>query len=58
MATLTERDTKKDVKASKTHDDFDMYLKEQRLKTTFNGVEVAEFASYKKFLGINKNIKK
>ena len=35
-------------------DEFDMYLKKQCLKTTFNGIEFDTFNWYKNILGFNK----
>ena len=35
-------------------DEFDMYLKKQCLKTTFNGIELDTFNWYKNILGFNK----
>jgi len=50
MITLLSKDTKKDVQIN--NDDFNRYLKEQRVKTTFNGIEVAAFSWYKRILGL------
>lgn len=33
-------------------DEFDNYIKRQRVKTTFNGLEVEKFSWYKKVLGL------
>ena len=58
MVTLADRDTGKllDKKIEKDslrgNDDFERYLSEQRLRTTFNGTEVAAFSWYKKLLGL------
>ena len=49
MVTLIERNMTKDLFQS-TKDEFEKYLKEQRLKTTFNGIEVADFSRYRKLL--------
>ncbi len=37
---------------SKFNDEFEMYLKNQCLKTTFNGLELETFSWYKKVLGL------
>jgi hypothetical protein len=42
----------KPKKKSGLNDEFERYLDRQRGVTTFNGIQVAEFASYKKYLGI------
>lgn len=34
------------------NDEFDNYLKRQRVKTTFNGLEIETFSWYKKVLGL------
>ena len=34
------------------NNEFEKYLIEQRTCTTFNGIEVAEFSWYKRFLGL------
>ena len=34
------------------NDEFDNYLKQQRVKTTFNGTELESFSWYKKALGL------
>jgi hypothetical protein len=58
MVTLVDRDTGKllDTKiennSARRNDDFEKYLSEQRLRTTFNGTEVAAFSWYKKLLGL------
>ena len=40
------------IKENKTIDEFENYLKNQCLKTTFNGIEVETFSWYKKVLGL------
>jgi hypothetical protein len=52
MVTTVERKEKKEVLQKSKKDDFEKYLNQQCLKTTFNGIEVAEFSWYKKVLGI------
>lgn len=37
---------------SKNMDEFEIYLKNQCMKTTFNGIEIESFSWYKKMLGI------
>ena len=49
MATLVKT---KSAKKQDLSDEFEEYIKKQRLSTTFNGMEVAGFSSYKKLLGI------
>jgi len=48
MATLVE---KKKETYSLTNEDFEKYLTDQKSNATFNGIEVEEFAWYKKLLG-------
>ncbi len=36
----------------KYNDEFEQYLKNQCMKTTFNGIEIESFSWYKKMLGI------
>ena len=38
--------------SSRVSEEFDNYLIEQRIKTTFNGIEVAAFSWYKRLLGL------
>ena len=49
VATVTE--TKKTVKST-FNDEFENYLKKQRVKTTFNGSELESISWYKKALGL------
>ena len=49
MATLTNIKTNK---KTGLNDEFEKYLDKQRGYTTFNGIEVAKFSSYKKLLGL------
>jgi hypothetical protein len=49
---LTTEVTKKKSTKSKFNDEFENYLKNQCLKTTFNGVELETFSWYKKILGL------
>ena len=51
MATLVTPTTDKTIK-SKFNDEFENYLKNQCLKTTFNGIELETFSWYKKVLGL------
>lgn len=48
--TISEKEIKK-VK-SKFTDEFEIYLKNQCTKTTFNGTELESFTWYKKVLGL------
>lgn len=50
MVIILNRDIEKEV-FPHVNDEFEKYLTEQRLKTTFNGIEVAAFSWYKKLLG-------
>ena len=43
---------KKQTTKSKNEDEFEIYLKNQCMKTTFNGIEIESFSWYKKALGI------
>ncbi len=57
MKILTKEKTQvsKGVKTegmSKSQDEFQSYLTEQTVKTTFNGLEVSTFSWYKDVLGI------
>ena len=36
----------------KYNDEFEQYLKNQCMETTFNGIEIESFSWYKKMLGI------
>ena len=44
--------TTKTKKKNCLYDEFERYLDKQRGYTTFNGIEVAKFSSYKKLLGL------
>lgn len=50
--TITVTETKKAVKST-FNDEFETYLKKQRVKTTFNGSELESFSWYKKALGLS-----
>ena len=52
MTVLISKTTKKKNSKSKFNDEFENYLKNQCLKTTFNGIEVETFSWYKKVLGL------
>ena len=43
---------KKKTTKQANQDEFELYLKNQCMKTTFNGIEVESFAWYKKMLGV------
>lgn len=49
MATLINTNSPKKVGLN---DEFERYLDKQRVFTTFNGTEVADFSLYKKLLGL------
>ncbi len=49
---LTTELTKEKMTKSKFNDEFENYLKNQCLKTTFNGIELETFSWYKKVLGL------
>lgn len=51
METLTKVTSPKKTK-SKFNDEFEAYLKQQYMKTTFNGSELESFSWYKKVLGL------
>lgn len=53
MVALIDRKVEKKALKLIKGDEFQKYLSEQCLKTTFNGIEVAEFSWYKKLLGLN-----
>ncbi len=52
MVALAEKLQVKSPVKSKFNDEFQSYLKQQCLKTTFNGVELETFSWYKKVLGL------
>lgn len=57
MKTLTKEKTQvsnvtKTEEVTKSQDEFQSYLTEQMVKTTFNGLEVSTFSWYKDVLGI------
>ena len=52
MTVLASKTTKEIRIKSKFNDDFENYLKNQCLKTTFNGLEIETFSWYKKVLGL------
>ncbi len=49
---MTSSKAKKDSNKQSNEDEFEMYLKNQCMKTTFNGIEIESFSWYKKMLGI------
>ena len=49
---MTSTKEKKDSNKQSNEDEFEMYLKNQCMKTTFNGIEIESFSWYKKMLGI------
>ena len=52
MTVLVSETIKQKSTKSKFNDEFENYLKNQCLKTTFNGVELETFSWYKKVLGL------
>lgn len=52
MTVLASKVTKEKRSKSKFNDEFENYLKNQCLKTTFNGIEIETFSWYKKVLGL------
>ncbi len=49
---MTSSKAKKEQKKHSNEDEFELYLKNQCMKTTFNGIEIESFAWYKKMLGV------
>ena len=58
MTVLASETIKRKSQKSKFNDEFENYLKNQCLKTTFNGIEVETFSWYKKVLGLVQQTKK
>ena len=58
MTVLASETIKRKSQKSKFNDEFVNYLKNQCLKTTFNGIEVETFSWYKKVLGLVQQTKK
>ena len=52
MTVLASETIKPKTTKSKFNDEFENYLENQCLKTTFNGIEVETFSWYKKVLGL------
>ncbi len=52
MTVLVSETTQDKSIKSKFNDEFENYLKNQCLKTTFNGIELETFSWYKKVLGL------
>ena len=52
MTVLASEMAKSKNTKSKFNDEFESYLKNQCLKTTFNGIELETFSWYKKVLGL------
>ena len=50
-ATVTKATNSKKTR-SKFNDEFERYLKQQYMKTTFNGTELESFTWYRKVLGL------
>lgn len=49
---MTSSKAKKDSKKNSNEDEFELYLRNQCMKTTFNGIEIESFSWYKKMLGM------
>ncbi len=52
MTVLVSKTKKEKRTKSKFNDEFENYLRNQCLKTTFNGIEVETFSWYRKVLGL------
>ena len=52
MAIMVSKSKQEKTSKSKFNDEFESYLKNQCLKTTFNGLELETFSWYKKVLGL------
>lgn len=51
---MTSSGEKKQIRKETNEDEFEIYLKNQCMKTTFNGIEIESLGWYKSLLGINK----
>ena len=49
---MTSSEAKKQTKEESLEDEFETYLRNQCLKTTFNGIEIESFSWYEKMIGI------
>lgn len=49
---MTSSKAKKQSKEQSNEDEFEIYLKNQCMKTTFNGIEIESFGWYEKMLGM------
>ena len=49
---MTSAKAQKQTQKTKKEDEFEIYLKNQCMKTTFNGIEIESFSWYKRALGI------
>jgi len=49
---MTSSEAKKETKVKSKKDEFEIFLKNQCLKTTFNGIEIESFSWYEKMLGV------
>jgi hypothetical protein len=52
VTVLKRKNTITTFESKMLNDEFEEYLKKQRIKTTFNGSEIAAFSWYKKVLGL------
>ena len=52
MTVLVSKTKKEKRTKSKFNDEFENYLRNQCLKTAFNGIEVETFSWYRKVLGL------
>jgi len=53
MVILVDKFAEKETTLPQVNEDFDNFITKQLVKTTFNGIEVAPFSWYKKFLSGN-----
>lgn len=49
---MTSSKAKKKSEKKTNQDEFELYLKNQCMRTTFNGIEIESFSWYKKMLGV------
>ena len=49
---MTSSETTKQTQTENYEEEFEAYLKNQCLRTTFNGLEIESFSWYKKMIGV------
>ena len=49
---MTSSETTKQTQTKNYEEEFEAYLKNQCLRTTFNGLEIESFSWYKKMIGV------